>query len=79
VLISSQPESGYLTSDTVFVSEYLNLIFMMSISIISYPVFLILSVFKFESGHKYENKYDILLTAKKSQPYRITDTEQKSK
>jgi hypothetical protein len=28
----SVSESGYLTSDTVFVSEYLNHIFMMSIS-----------------------------------------------
>jgi hypothetical protein len=32
---------------------------MMSISIVSYPAFFILSVFESESGHKYENKYDI--------------------
>jgi hypothetical protein len=32
---------------------------MMSISIISYPTFFILFVFESESGHKYENKYDI--------------------
>jgi hypothetical protein len=55
----SLSESRYLTFDTVFVSEYLNYIFMMSISIIYYPIFFILSIFEFESGHKYKNKYNI--------------------
>jgi hypothetical protein len=32
---------------------------MMSISNVSYPAFFILFVFESESGHKYENKYNI--------------------
>jgi hypothetical protein len=58
-IFSSVSESGYLTSDIVFVSEYLNHIFMMSISNRILSDIFILSVFESESGHKYENKYDI--------------------